>query len=252
MPRIDSKTCEPFRAWNRLEPRTRDKEFDKELECGVHDALWMLTRQWQMGELQGEDTGSAIFAKIQMRTTRISNIKTAKGPVEHYTEGEPLEKHIEQIPVRYDTATAIQLGYLFLQALERAATTAVPAIADFSRTAYKAKLKTLFPLQNVPIINPADNKETILTKAETAANEKLALTLQSASQRYFDGMALYKSLGGATLPSQIAVKPAHLTMVTNALTQFSAAAVTVVGTAVANQDAWIPGTIGIPVCLQPA
>lgn len=240
MPRIDSASCEPFRAWNRLEPRTRDKEFDKELECGVHDALWMLTRQWQMGELQGEDTGSAIFAKIQLRTTRINNIKTAKGPVEVYNEAEPLEKRIEQISTAFDAATSMQLAYLFLQALERAATTASPAIADFNRGAYKAQLRTLFPLPDVPVITTADSKETILTKAETAANEKLATTLQSASTRYFDGMAVLKSLGNAALSTQIAITPAHVTMVTTALTNFGSAATTIVGTAVAGQDAWMP------------
>lgn len=240
MPRIDYNTCEPFRAWNRLEPRTRDAEFDKELECGVHDALWMLTRQWQMGELQGEDTGSAIFAKVKMRTTRISNIKTAHGTAKRYIELEPLETRIEQMPVINDTATALQLAYLFLQALERGATTAVPAIADFNRAAYKAKLKTMFPLLDVPTIADTDTKETILAKAEIAANEKLATTLQSASARYFDGMALYKNVGGALLPSQIAITPAHLTLVINALADFAAAAITVVGTATAGQEAWMP------------
>ncbi|MGZ5253155.1 MAG: hypothetical protein ACXWV4_02170, partial [Flavitalea sp.] len=95
MARIDMLTCMPFRAWNRLEPRTRDNEFDKELECGVHDALWMLTRQWQMGELQGEDTGSAIFAKVRMNTTPVTRYKTAKGPVLPFDDLNPFEQKVE-------------------------------------------------------------------------------------------------------------------------------------------------------------
>ena len=91
MPRIDTHSCEPFRAWNRLEPRPRQSEFDKVLESGVYDALWMLTRQWQFGEFQGEDTGSAIFAKIRMQTTRISRTKTANGTAQAYSDSIPLE-----------------------------------------------------------------------------------------------------------------------------------------------------------------
>ena len=32
--------------------------FDRALRVEVRDALWMLTRQWQTGEFQGEDAGS--------------------------------------------------------------------------------------------------------------------------------------------------------------------------------------------------
>ena len=89
MPRIDIFSCEPFRAWNRVEPRPRHAEFDKVLEAGVYDALWMLTRQWQFGELQGEDTGSAIFSKIYMQTTAITRMKTANGDAQPFDDSIP-------------------------------------------------------------------------------------------------------------------------------------------------------------------
>ena len=66
--RFDYNSCEPFRAWNRIEPRVRKEKFDRVLQNEVHDALWMLTRQWQFGEFKGEDTGSAIFAKTLLKT----------------------------------------------------------------------------------------------------------------------------------------------------------------------------------------
>ena len=37
--------------FNRLEGRPRTRTFDRALRAEVRDALWMLTRQWQLGEL---------------------------------------------------------------------------------------------------------------------------------------------------------------------------------------------------------
>ena len=95
MPKVDSVSCEPFRAWNRLEPRARKQDFDDVLKCSVHDPLWMLTRQWQFGEFQGEDTGSAIFAKIKMLSTQITRYKSVNEPNEVYSERIPAETKVE-------------------------------------------------------------------------------------------------------------------------------------------------------------
>src|SRR5918911_4246711 len=113
MGRIDSFSCEPFRAWNRLEGRPRTAEFDKVLEAGVYDALWMLTRQWQFGELQGEDTGSAIFSKILMQSAPITLMKTANGSAQPYTDSIPLEKRIESMPFKPDYKSKLESAFMF-------------------------------------------------------------------------------------------------------------------------------------------
>jgi hypothetical protein len=53
--------------WNRLECRPRTKNFDRALQAEVRDALWMLTRQWQMGEFKADDAGSPVLAKMHIR-----------------------------------------------------------------------------------------------------------------------------------------------------------------------------------------
>jgi hypothetical protein len=83
---FDYATCEPFRSWNRLEARPRKSEFDEVLRAAIYDPLWMLTRQWQFGEFQGEDTGSAVFAKILMETTRVTKFKNRDGTLTAYDE----------------------------------------------------------------------------------------------------------------------------------------------------------------------
>ena len=53
-------------TWNRLESRPRSQNFDRALHAEIRDALWMLTKQWQMGEFRGSDAGSPVFAKAAL------------------------------------------------------------------------------------------------------------------------------------------------------------------------------------------
>src|SRR5262245_7865919 len=62
-------------TWNRLEGRPRTLDFSGALRAEVRDALWMLTRQWQMGEFRGSDAGSPVFAKLLAETTRLTKYR---------------------------------------------------------------------------------------------------------------------------------------------------------------------------------
>ena len=42
----------------RLEPRTRTADLTAGIAARVYDAAWMLARQWQTGELTGDDGGT--------------------------------------------------------------------------------------------------------------------------------------------------------------------------------------------------
>ena len=44
--------------WTRLEPFARLDDIDAGLQAQTHDPLWLLARQWQTGEFQGEDAGT--------------------------------------------------------------------------------------------------------------------------------------------------------------------------------------------------
>ena len=53
-------------SWTRLEPFARREDVDRGLQATVHDALWLLARQWQNGEFQGEDGGTPVQARIRV------------------------------------------------------------------------------------------------------------------------------------------------------------------------------------------
>ena len=59
-------------TWDRLEARPRTIAFDRALQAEVRDPLWMLTKQWQMGEFRGSDAGSPVYAKLMIDTTRLT------------------------------------------------------------------------------------------------------------------------------------------------------------------------------------
>lgn len=50
-------------SWMRLEPHSRNAEMNTSLQARVYDPLWLLARQWQLGEFQGEDNGSPLMAR---------------------------------------------------------------------------------------------------------------------------------------------------------------------------------------------
>jgi hypothetical protein len=51
-------------VWNRLEPSPRENSLAEGMAARVRDPLWMLTRQWQLGEFTGEDAGTPAVVEI--------------------------------------------------------------------------------------------------------------------------------------------------------------------------------------------
>lgn len=86
-------------TWNRLEARPRTVEFDRVLRAEVRDPLWMLTKQWQMGEFRGSDAGSPVFAKLQMDTTRLTKYRPDALGVQPFDYATPLEAKVERRPI---------------------------------------------------------------------------------------------------------------------------------------------------------
>ena len=93
-------------TWNRLEGRPRALDFDRSLRAEVRDPLWMLTRQWQFGEFQGEDAGSAMTAKVQSRTARLNRFAGRSLQAVGYDDSLPLETHVEREAIPFDLLIA--------------------------------------------------------------------------------------------------------------------------------------------------
>jgi hypothetical protein len=90
--------------WNRLEGRPRTVNFDRALRAEVADALWMLSKQWQMGEFIGDDAGSPVLAKALLETTRLAKYQAGSEPAEAMQRDVPLEVTVENRPIAFERA----------------------------------------------------------------------------------------------------------------------------------------------------
>lgn len=89
--------------WNRLEGRPRRTDFSRALKAEVRDPLWMLTRQWQMGEFIGEDAGSPVTAKVAWNTDTVAELRGSATKLP-YDPDVPLEAIVEARPVALERA----------------------------------------------------------------------------------------------------------------------------------------------------
>lgn len=131
-------------VWNRLEGRPHQDDFSRALKAEVRDAMWMLTKQWQLGEFQADDAGSPIFAKLRMRTAPVTKYQPAGATTTPFEAAIPLETKVEQRTVqwvwngqkmRFDLRA--QLGRQWRNMLRDAGLAAT----------YEAKYLTLYPIE---------------------------------------------------------------------------------------------------------
>ena len=65
--------------WGRLEPRCRTDDFAEGLRAEVRDPLWMLARQWQLGEFDADDGGSPVVAEVAYAASAIESYRARSG-----------------------------------------------------------------------------------------------------------------------------------------------------------------------------
>jgi hypothetical protein len=119
-----SNTFRPaITLWNRLEGRARQADFSRSLRAEIRDPLWMLTRQWQLGEFKGSDGGSAAKVRVQIDAARLDRFAVKARdpesgefqPAVAYDQGTPLEVQVERESIWQTTLPAAD-EYLALRA----------------------------------------------------------------------------------------------------------------------------------------
>lgn len=86
-------------TWHRLEPRVRGQDPAEGLRAAVHDPLWLLGRQWQVGELLGEDAAFPVSVRVETVEQPLTRWRAATGePVDYDPGAVPLEVMVEREP----------------------------------------------------------------------------------------------------------------------------------------------------------
>jgi hypothetical protein len=97
--------------WNRVEPRPRSEhDILPSLSARIRDPLWLLTRQWQMGEFKGEDSASPAWMQTATRTSSFTGWRIEDQPTQPLTGLIPLEDLVETEAFGEDLALRVELG----------------------------------------------------------------------------------------------------------------------------------------------
>ena len=109
-----SITTNNYSFWRRIEPHSREEDdFVNGLRAEIHDPAWMLARQWQLGEFEGEDAGSPIISNISINEGSISKVLTPSRSSVIYNDNTPLEVYVE--PLNLEVPTLNNDGLLSFQ-----------------------------------------------------------------------------------------------------------------------------------------
>jgi hypothetical protein len=122
-------------TWTRLEPRSRDAEMKTTLQARIYDPLWLLARQWQLGEFQGEDNGSPVMARWRAESAKLTRYHSGAiapkdrvdaprydgnhVPLETLVERETIRPATDQISQPENLRLAADAGQQFLRLLKQ-------------------------------------------------------------------------------------------------------------------------------------
>lgn len=208
---LETRQFPTVTLWNRLEGRPRTVDFTRALRAEVRDALWMLARQWQVGEFRGEDAGSPVLAKVHVDTTRVTRLRPGDGPTQDFDDNSPLEMQVEQLPWRptiADDKVALDLRLAVGQRWLKQ----IAGIGDYA---------SLFIVKyNFRVHNP-----TLAADAPVCAHSLVWQAYAAVAGRAMDGISLYEYLtggGGRHAYDGIAVLGPHKPLIDNAADAFVA------------------------------
>jgi hypothetical protein len=166
--------------WNRLEARPRTPSFERALRAEIRDPLWMLTKQWQMGEFRGSDAGSPTFAKLQIALTRLTKYRPNAQATQLFENEVPLETKVERRPIAL-TLAGRPIAFDLRLAMGREWLRLISGIGPYSAAFISA----------YPIAAPDPAKKE---DADRCAHPEVWQFFAAVAGRAMDGGALYEHL----------------------------------------------------------
>jgi hypothetical protein len=209
-------------VWNRLEGRPRTTSFERALRAEVHDALWMLTKQWQVGEFRGSDAGSPVFAKLQVATTRPTKYRPDDKATQLLGDDVPFEAKVEHRPIPLTLDLRLLMGRQWLA-----------LVADVGN--YRKAFVDAYP---IVAPDPAKRED-----AARAAHPEVRQVYAAVAGRAMDGGALLAHLataGNHSYDGVADIDPGDLKALENREGRFLAWFERLLLQPPGGDDAWVP------------
>lgn len=165
-------------SWVRLEPGAISADETAGLQASVHDPLWLLGRQWQLGEFEGSDGGSPVVATLHAEWALVTRYRA--GLPGNSAEGQPfdgskqpLETLIEREPVRRPERLLLSAdaGLHFLRLLQS---------RPLSRS-----YRDLY-LEKYPVVRPTPEERSQMDSGSVRSSEMLAGRVPNGDMMYAD------------------------------------------------------------------
>jgi hypothetical protein len=202
--------------WHRLEPLPQETKLPRGpkqippdpllggLQARIRDPMWLLARQYDLGELAASDGGSPISATISFETAPVNGYRPSlTGSAGSLPLGRPLEAHVEPDDAALGLRGAVRLGLRFESLLDELR----PALGNNAVDQLRDDFRAAYGIDAAP---PNDEPR------DPAAAELRMV----ASGRVIDGNKLYAAAKGA--PNSVPAVPASAAQASQALAAFVA------------------------------
>lgn len=108
-----------FTSWARLEPVTHDHTLAAGLHADIADPAWFLARQWQLGELQGDDAASPVTVTVKGAAGLTTRVQLGTATEEAYsTRTAPLDVLVKAEPAPDPARLSLTSAELSLMIIE--------------------------------------------------------------------------------------------------------------------------------------
>lgn len=199
MATLSTRAIPSITQWDRVDGIPRAHDMSRALRAEVRDPLWMLARQWQMGEFIGDDAGSPVFAKLQLATTRLTTYKPGDESEQPFDDTVPLEARVEQRPIPFIAGTQalsldirLLMGRYWQKLLKK----------NTLDGTYANRFLTAFPIDEPDPTTPAD--------ASVCAHREAWQYQLAFAGRALDGYPWFKWLVDHPAPRDFTTVPAPL------------------------------------------
>lgn len=182
----------PLYIQERVETHTHDLNIGNTLKFKIYDPLWMLSRQWQLGEFKGNDAGTAMSVKCKMRISDMDHYFYGNdpnaAPNSAITRREPIEPAVERIDHEITPIVRVESAMYFMELL----CSVESSNAAFNKRDTLKVLRTKFPLfEEIKKFGKAPINNDKVKEFTRGKNIRLQQFEKAFAKKAFDGYLVY-------------------------------------------------------------